>query len=236
MTILLTGPAGLINEWLDVCRGHECIVYARGMKKKLDESVHVVHALDEAPHVDLIIDLHVRDSKNRRIVLGDMIADLSTEAPILCNTVSTTATEVVSRVGAGDRIIGLAALPGMIASDVVEVSFPYGAKHGHQEILSDFFASIGKRMEVVRDEVGMVTPRLLAVMINEAVLVCQQDLIGREAIDALMAPGLQAEGPLAMGRRIGWRNLYTVLTAMYDELGGERYRPASLLKKMAMTE
>lgn len=236
MTILLTGPAGLINEWLDVCRGHECIVYARGMKKKLDESVRVVHALDEAPHVDLIIDLHVRDSKTRRIVLGDMIADLSTEAPILCNTVATTATEVVTRVGAGDRIVGLAALPGMIASDVVEVSFPYGAKHGHQEILSDFFASIGKRMEVVRDEVGLVTPRLLAVLINEAVLVCQQDLVGGEAIDALFAKSMQDGGPLAWGRRIGWRNLYTILSAMHEELGGERYRPASLLKKMAMTE
>ena len=236
MTILLTGPSGLITEWLETCANHECIVYARGMKKKLDEGVRVVHALDEAPPVDLIIDLHVRDSKNRRIVLGDMIADLSSEAPILCNTVATTATEMVSRVGAGDRIVGLAALPGLIASDVVEISFPYGAKHGHQEILTDFFASIGKRMEVVRDEVGMVTPRLLAVMINEAVLVCQQDLVGTEAIDALLAKAMQDGGPLAWGRRIGWRHVYTVLSAMHEEHGGERYRPATLLKKMAMTE
>lgn len=236
MTILLTGPSGLISEWLETCANHECIVYARGMKKKLDESVRVVHALDEAPPVDLIIDLHVRDSKNRRIVLGDMIADLGSQAPILCNTVATTATELVARVGAGDRIVGLAALPGLTASDVVEISFPYGVKHGQQEILTDFFASIGKRMEVVRDEVGLVTPRLLAVMINEAVLVCQQDLVGAEAIDALLAKAMQDGGPLAWGRRIGWRNLYTVLSAMHEELGGERYRPASLLKKMAMTE
>jgi 3-hydroxybutyryl-CoA dehydrogenase len=236
MTILITGPAVLTHEWLDACGTHDCIVYARGMKKKFDERVQIVHALDEAPSVDLIIDLHVRDSKNRRIILGDMIADLSTEAPILCNTVATTATALVSRVGAGDRIVGLAALPGLTASDVVEISFPYGAKHGHQEILTDFFASIGKRMEVVRDEVGLVTPRLLAVMINEAVLVCQQDLVGTEAIDALLARAMHDGGPLAWGRRIGWRNLYTVLSAMHEEHGGERYRPASLLKKMAMTE
>lgn len=236
MTILLTGPAGLTNEWLEACREHDCIVYARGMKKILDDSVHVVHALDEAPHVDLIIDLHVRDSKNRRLILGDMLSDVNVDAPILCNTVATTTTELVARVGAGDRIMGLAALPGLITSDVVEISFPYGARHGNQEIIIDFFASIGKRVEVVRDEVGMVTPRLLAVLINEAVLVCQQDLIGSEAVDALLAKVMPDGGPLDIGRRIGWRNVYTILSAMYDELGGERYRPASLLKKMAMVE
>jgi 3-hydroxybutyryl-CoA dehydrogenase len=236
MNILLTGPAGLINEWLEACTAHHCIVYARGMKKKLDESVNVVHALDEAPHVDLIIDLHVRDSKNRRIILTDMLGDLNSSAPILCNTVATTATELVSRIGAGDRIIGLAALPGLIASDIVEISFPHGARHGNQEIVTDFFASIGKRIEVVSDEVGMVTPRLLTVLINEAVLVCQQDLVGSEAVDALLAKAMHDGGPLEWGRRIGWRNVFTVLSAMHEELGGERYRPASLLKKMALVE
>lgn len=236
MNILLTGPAGLINDWLEICKEHECTVYARGIKKSFAEDVHVVHALDEAPHIDLVIDLHVRMSKKRRLILGDTIADISSEAPVLCNTVATTATELTSRVGASDRIVGMAALPGLIESNVVEICFPYGAKHGHQEILTDFFASIGKRMEVVRDEVGMVTPRVLAVSINEAVLVVQQDLTGQEALDALLAVAMQERGPLSWGRRIGWRNVYTILSAMHEELGGERYRPASLLKKMAMTE
>jgi 3-hydroxybutyryl-CoA dehydrogenase len=236
MNILFTGPAGLISEWLEVCSDHECVVYARGVKKKLGEDVQLVHALDEAPRVDLVIDLHVRNSKNRRIILSDIIADVSQDAPILCNTVSTTATELASRVGAMDRIVGLAALPGLIASDVVEVCFPYGAKHGHQEILTDFIAGLGKRMEVVRDEVGLVTPRMLAVTINEAVLICQQDLTGQEAIDALMNVAMRDRGPLSWGHRIGWRHLYTILSAMHEELGGERYRPAPLLKKMAMIE
>ena len=236
MNILFTGPAGLISEWLDVCKDHTCVVYARGVKKKLPDDVQLVHALDEAPHIDLVIDLHVRMSKNRRIILSDIIADVSAEAPILCNTVSTTATELASRVGALDRVVGLAALPGLISSEIVEICFPYGAKHGHQEILGDFFASITKRMQVVRDEVGLVTPRMLAVMVNEAVLICQQDLTGQEAIDALMKVALPGMGPLSWGHRIGWRHLYTILSAMHGELGGERYRPAPLLKKMAMVE
>ncbi|MCB2206377.1 hypothetical protein KQI65_16655 [bacterium] len=236
MNILFTGPAGLISEWLELCKDHNCVVYARGVKKKLDDDVQLVHALDEAPHVDLVIDLHVRMSKNRRIVLSDIIADLSHDAPILCNTVSTTATELASRVKAMDRLVGLAALPGLTSSDVIEIAFPYGAKHGHQEMLSDFIAGLGKRMEVVRDEVGLVTPRMLAVMINEAVLICQQDLTGQESIDALMKVAMSGMGPLSWGHRIGWRHLYTILSAMHEELGGERYRPAPLLKKMAMIE
>lgn len=236
MTILFTGPNGLVTEWLDVCREHECIVYARGMKKKFDESVRVVHALDETPHIDLIIDLHVRLSKGRRIILGDMLSDINADAAMLCNTVATTATEIVARIGAGDRVVGFAALPGLIASDVVEVCFPFRAEHGNQVILEEFIAGIGKRMQVVRDEVGMVTPRLLALMINEAMLLCQQDIVGMDAIDALFARTMPDAGPLALGRRIGWRNLYIVLSAMHDELGGERYRPASLMKKMAMVE
>jgi 3-hydroxybutyryl-CoA dehydrogenase len=236
MTILFTGPSGLLKEWLDVCRGHECIVYARGMKKKLDDNVRVVHALDEAPHIDLIIDLHVRFSKGRRIVLGDVLAEINPDAPLLCNTVAVTATEIVSRIGAEERMVGIAALPGLIASDVVETCYPFRARHGHQELLAEFFNGMGKRMHIVRDEVGMVTPRLLALMINEAMLVCQQDIVGIDALDDLLARAMPDAGPLTWARRIGWRNLHIVLEAMHRELGGERYRPASLLKKMAMIE
>lgn len=236
MTILFTGPVGLIKEWLAVCAEHECIVYGRGMKKAVDADVRTVHALDEAPQIDLVIDLRVRTSKNRRLILSDVLAEINGDAPILCNTAAITATELTARVGGTGRIVGFAALPGLNASDYAEVCFPYGAKHGQQEILTDFFAGIGKRMEVVRDEVGMVTPRMLAVTINEAVLVCQQDITGQESMDALLRVALPDSGPISWGHRIGWRNLYTILRAMHEELGGERYRPASLLKKMALSE
>ena len=236
MTILFSGPVGLIKEWLEVCAAHDCIVYGRGMKKTVDADVQTVHALDEAPHIDLVIDLHVRTSKKRRLILSDVLAEINSSAPVLCNTAAITATELTARVGGADRIVGLAALPGLTASDYAEVCFPYGAKHGHQEILTDFFAGVGKRMEVVRDEVGMVTPRLLAVMINEAVLICQQDITGQQSMDSLLRVALPDRGPLSWGHRIGWRNLYTILRAMHGELGGERYRPASLLKKMALSE
>ncbi|MBN1448484.1 MAG: hypothetical protein JXA28_11180 [Bacteroidetes bacterium] len=236
MNLLFAGQAGLIKEWIDVCSEHTCVVYSRGVKKDLGPNVQTVSALDESPHIDLIIDLNVRMSKKRRLILSDLLAEINHEAPLLCNTVAITATELTAHVGGADRIVGLAALPGLIESQHVEVCFPYGAKHGHQEILTDFFAGIGKRMEVVRDEIGMITPRMLAVMINEAVLICQQDLTGQETMDMLMRVTMPDSGPLSWGHRIGWRNLSTILSAMHDELGGERYRPASLLKKMALSE
>jgi 3-hydroxybutyryl-CoA dehydrogenase len=236
MKILFTGSTRLLMDWLEVCRMHECIVYGKGMKKKLPDDVKKIHALDEAPEVDLIIDLHVRDSRKWRLILDDIMAEVSPTAPMLCNTIAVTATEIGSHTNQPERIIGIAALPSLVQSDVIEISYPYKTGRLHEQLLTEFFASIGKRHVVVRDEIGMVTPRILAVMINEALLIMQQEIAGEEDIEAALAVALGAEGPLAWGRRFGWTNVYNLLYAMYDELGGERYRPASLLRKMAMVE
>ena len=236
MNILFTGSSRLLQDWLEVCKDHTCIVYGKGLKKKLPEAVTKIHALDEAPELDLIIDLHVRDSRKWRLILDDILAEIGPGTPMLCNTIAVTATEIGSRTGQPERIIGIAALPSLVSSDVIEISYPHKALRLHEEVLQEFFTSIGKRHIVVRDEIGMISPRILAVMINEAMLILQQDMAAEDDIEAAMAVALGSEGPIAWGRKLGWTNVYNLLFAMYDELGGERYRPASLLKKMAMVE
>ncbi|HOJ05234.1 MAG TPA: 3-hydroxyacyl-CoA dehydrogenase family protein [Bacteroidota bacterium] len=236
MNILFTGSPRLLGDWLTVCREHTCIVYGKGIKKQLPDHVVKIHALDEAPEVDLIIDLHIRDSKKWRLILSDLLAEIATDVPMICNTIAVTSTEIGAITGSPERIIGIAALPTLVQSGVVEVSYPYGHPHAHDDVLRKFFDSIGKRMVVVRDEIGMVTPRILAVMINEAMLIMQQDIAGEDDIEAALAVALGTEGPISWARRFGWENVYNLLYAMYDELGGERYRPASLLRKMALTD
>jgi 3-hydroxybutyryl-CoA dehydrogenase len=236
MTILFTGSSRLILDWLEVCKHHECIVYGKGLKKQLPEWAIKINALDEVPNVDLIIDLHVRDSKKWRLILDDIVAEVSPDAPLLCNTVAVTATEIAAYTGYPQRVIGIAALPSLLRSPVVEISYPYSTDRRHQEFLNGFFESIGKNIIVVKDEIGMITPRILAVMINEAMLIMQQDIADEADIDAALAVALGTHGPLSWARTFGWRNVYNLLFAMHDEIGGERYRPASLLRKFALIE
>jgi 3-hydroxybutyryl-CoA dehydrogenase len=236
MNILFTGSTRLLLHWLDLCKDHRCIVYAKGYKNDVQTTVEKVHALDEAPDIDLVIDLHVRLSKKRKLILSDILAETRGKVPILSNTAAVTATEIASLMPDPNCVVGIAALPSAVTSDVVEITYPFGVNVEDRASIEAFLQSIGKESRVVRDEIGMIGPRVTVVMINEALLVLQQNIASEEDIDEILTQELRsAKGPIALGREIGWKAVYNLMLALQDEIGGDRYRPASLLKKLALT-
>ena len=102
------------------------------------------------------------------------------------------------------------------------------------EVVRRFFNSVGKEIELVQDRVGMVLPRVLCQIINEAVFALQEDVASPQDIDTAMKLGLNYPlGPIEWADRIGFRHVYAVLAALENDLKEDRYRVAPLLKQMA---
>ena len=97
-----------------------------------------------------------------------------------------------------------------------------------------FLAGLGKETAVVQDRVGLVMPRILCMVINEACFALTEQIAQPSDIDTAMKLGTNyPKGPLEWANLIGIRQVVSVLEALRTATGEERYRVAPLLYQMS---
>jgi len=95
-----------------------------------------------------------------------------------------------------------------------------------------FFLSLGKKPEWVPDITGLITPRIVAAVINEAFFALEENVSTEEEIDTAMKLGTNYPfGPFEWSKKIGLQNICSLLSALSKEQ--IRYQPSSLLKQTA---
>lgn len=95
--------------------------------------------------------------------------------------------------------------------------------------------ALGTGYAVVADRVGMATPRIIGMIINEAYYTVQEGTASREDIDLGMKLGTNYPyGPFEWCRRIGIRYVYELLEALYEDTKDDRYKICPLLKREYM--
>ena len=95
--------------------------------------------------------------------------------------------------------------------------------------LDPIMHAIGKQYEIVADEPGLVAPRILSMIINEALNALAEGISSTEEIDKAMRMGTNyPEGPFAWANKIGFNNINELLTSLAKT--NARYDPHPLLK------
>jgi 3-hydroxybutyryl-CoA dehydrogenase len=99
-------------------------------------------------------------------------------------------------------------------------------------LLKNICGNLSSEFMVVDDRVGLATPRVICMIINEAYYTVQEGTASRDDIDMAMKSGTNYPfGPFEWSRRIGIKHVYEVLEAVYDDTKDERYKICPLLKK-----
>lgn len=130
--------------------------------------------------------------------------------------------------------LGLNAFPTFLRRDHWEVSYIGETEKNLAGELSDV---LGKKFELLPDQVGMVAPRVISLIINEAFLLEQEGTAIREDIDLAMKLGTNyPHGPFEWAEKIGYRNLVQTLDALFEETGDLRFKPVRALRKEAFVE
>jgi 3-hydroxybutyryl-CoA dehydrogenase len=126
-------------------------------------------------------------------------------------------------------LFGFAGLPSFLNREILEASL-YRAEQKSK--LEEICSKLNTKFQLVEDRVGLVTPRIICMIINEAYYTVEEGTATREDIDLAMKLGTHYPyGPFEWALKIGIRNVYEVLKAVYEDTKDERYKISSLLKK-----
>jgi 3-hydroxybutyryl-CoA dehydrogenase len=153
---------------------------------------------------------------------------------IITNVLPSTASETGGWLGHSSQVVGCCFLPTMLRWGTrVELCRTPHTDDDIAERAEAFFRSVGKEVEWVEDRVGLIVPRVLAMIINEAAFAVMEGVASKEDIDRAMRLGTNyPRGPLAWGDEIGLDFIVMVLEALFEEYRDPRYRPCVLLKQM----
>ena len=147
------------------------------------------------------------------------------------HTAKTTLLELVLSLGQpiSSTLFGFNGLPTFLNREVLEVSLLDSTT---APVLAGLCAKLSTPFLTVADRVGMVTPRVICMIINEAYYTLHEGTATKEDIDLSMKLGTNYPyGPFAWCQRIGVRHVYELLSAVYHDTKDERYKICPLLKR-----
>ncbi|SDY02407.1 3-hydroxyacyl-CoA dehydrogenase family protein [Hymenobacter psychrophilus] len=127
-------------------------------------------------------------------------------------------------------VFGLCALPTLLDRPLLEVTLLDPAT---ATVLADLCANLGTEYRLVADRVGLVTPRIVCMIINEACYTLQEGTASVQDIDLGMKLGTNyPHGPFEWANAMGIARVYETLEALYQDTHEERYKVCPLLKTM----
>jgi len=174
---------------------------------------------------DLVLDLIFDDRPEHALIYAK-----NPGIPVLAGMVKTSLSDTMNQFAfeQGFNIMGCNFLPGFVNMPVMEVTV---MDEGQKETLDNIMYKLGWEYALVADVVGMVTPRVVCMIINEAYLTEQEGTASREDIDTSMRLGTNYPyGPFEWSERIGILHVYEVLKAIHDVTGDDRYEVAASLQ------
>ncbi|MFZ1528888.1 MAG: 3-hydroxyacyl-CoA dehydrogenase family protein [Ferruginibacter sp.] len=143
--------------------------------------------------------------------------------PVFINAI----TKTLHEINAGQQSIRINGWNGFLQKQKWEVAGNISDEA--KEVLN----ALNKEIIPCTDEPGFISPRVIALIINEAYYALQEGVSTKKEIDTAMKLGTNYPfGPFEWSEIIGLRNIYALLEKLSQT--DKRYLPASLLQKEAI--
>tara|TARA_B100001059_G_scaffold51366_2_gene44910 strand:- start:2787 stop:3443 length:657 start_codon:yes stop_codon:yes gene_type:complete len=201
------------------------------LENLISEHSLIPFKINEIDTYDVIFDLDFDDTPEQIQIYHPLRNKL-----IIVGSVKLQLEELYAEFGSNPKctIIGMNTLPTFINRNVVECCV---TNPKDELIASDFFRNINLKSRFVKSRVGLVTPRIVCMIINEAYYTVQEGTASKNDIDLGMKLGTAyPKGPFEWSQEIGLDHVYETLDALYHDTKDERYKIASLLKTEYLKE
>lgn len=168
-------------------------------------------------------------SEQANVYLAGTQADL----PVFVQCADMTLAELAAMSDTPERLVGFDGLFFASGAAVTLVANPW-LSAAHRARAEEIIRGVGKIPVWVKDSPGLVLPRLVFQLANEAAFATLEGVADADTIDLAMRLGVNyPKGPLAWGREFGYGKVVAVLDHLQAEYREERYRACVLLRRWA---
>jgi len=231
--VFIAGESPLVEEYAAACIAAGMAVDVRlnpGSRTRFPAGAK--HAVRPRRNARIAIELTNTSAERKRANLRTLDRALAPGTPLLSASAATTVAEQADWIEGAARLVGIAALPTLLGGSLVELAPAEGTRRDVLDGARGFFRALGKEVSVVEDSPGMVLPRILCMIVNEAHFALGERIAAAGDIDTAMKLGTHyPRGPLQWGAAIGHAQVRAVLEGLRRATGEERYRTAPVLAR-----
>ena len=197
------------------------------------QNIRPAGSLKDLKRASVIIEAVFEEADVKMGLFKELAGIYDQETLVASNTSGIPITFLATSVSYPERFIGMHFFNPVPAMRLVEVIRGYKTADNTVEEAVSLSQAIGKTPVVVKDSPGFVANRILAPLINEAVLLLSEGVASREDIDTVMKLGANHPmGPLELADLIGLEICLHEMEVLHSQFGDSKYRPAPLLKQM----
>jgi 3-hydroxybutyryl-CoA dehydrogenase len=181
----------------------------------------------------LVIEAVFEELETKRGVIEAVSAVTIPSSVFATNTSSISITKLASFHPHPDKVVGMHFFNPVPLMPLVELIRAEQSSPETVDYVRAIAESFGKTVVEVADVPGFVANRVLMPMINEAIFCLEGGVASAEAIDQTLKLGANHPmGPLALADLIGLDVVLNIIEVLHRDLGEDKYRPATLLKRM----
>jgi 3-hydroxybutyryl-CoA dehydrogenase len=181
---------------------------------------------------DLAIEAVIEDLEVKKKVFTQLDRICPPHTVLATNTSVLSVTDIAVETKRLDKVLGIHFSNPVPLMKMLEIIRTLATSDESVKIATDFCASIGKSVVVVKDAAGFLANRILCPFLLNAIRMMEAGYAAKD-IDALCTMGMgHPMGPLTLLDLIGIDTVYRGAISIYAELGDPQYNPPNLMRKM----
>jgi 3-hydroxybutyryl-CoA dehydrogenase len=209
-----------------------------GEKRSIMSRIRGTLNYEDLSDCDLVIEAILSKSREdsvgvRKEVFRRIEKFVSPETIIATNSTTLVVTELSSELEHKERCVSLHFSTTTPDSGILEVARGlYTSDDAYDKVLT-FGKLLSKIVIPVEESPGLISVRLLVVIINEACQILVENVATKENIDLTLSSSLATkQGPFEMADRIGLDRVLRYMNNLYYEFGDLRYKANPIIKKL----
>jgi 3-hydroxybutyryl-CoA dehydrogenase len=213
--VVVTGYGPLADEIAELLAQH----YVNTARIENDDMLE-----DISPDATIVVE--AGDGINdRTAVLRTLDSILPPEVVLFVDAYATNVSDCAKTLNHSERLVGFGVVGSLDRQEVVEIVDSEQVSDDALELAQELFADVGKRVVLVEDGPALFLGRVVASIINEAVVTVRDNVASADDVDTAMRLGTNYPiGPIEWGREIGGGRVRRILEGLAAG-DGDRFAP-----------